>query len=57
MDAFWILVLLIAISGYFSIAEMGLASARRSRLQPLAEAGDLRATQALAIKNLSLIHI
>ena len=51
MDAFWILVLLIVVSGYFSLAEMGLASARRSRLHPLAEAGDLRATQALAIKD------
>lgn len=50
MDALWILVLLIAISGYFSLAEMALASARRSRLHPLAEAGDLRAAQALAIK-------
>ena len=51
MDAFWILVLLIAISGYFSLAEMALASARRSRLVPLAEAGDPRAAQALAIKD------
>jgi putative hemolysin len=51
MDALWILVLLIAVSGYFSLAEMGLASARRSRLYPLAEAGDLRAAQALTIKD------
>lgn len=51
MDAFWILVLLIAISGYFSLAEMALASARRSRLHPLAEAGNLRAAQALHIKD------
>jgi len=50
MDALWILVLLIAISGYFSLAEMALASARRSRLHPLAETGDPRAVLALAIK-------
>lgn len=50
MDAFWILVLLIAVSGYFSLAEMALASARRSRLVPLAEGGDRHALQALAIK-------
>lgn len=51
MDALWILVLLIAVSGYFSLAEMALASARRSRLHPLAESGDQRAVQALAIKD------
>ena len=51
MDAFWILVLLILLSGYFALAEMGLASARRSRLVPLSEAGDHRASQALAIKD------
>ena len=51
MDALWILVFLIAVSGYFSLAEMALASARRSRLHPLAEAGDPRAAQALAIKD------
>jgi putative hemolysin len=51
MDAFWILVLLIFISGYFSLAEMALASARRSRLFPLAEAGNRRASLALAIKD------
>ncbi len=51
MDAIWILVLLIAISAYFSLAEMALASARRSRLHPLAEGGNHRATQALSIKD------
>ena len=51
MDAFWILVLLIVLSGYFALAEMALASARRSRLVPLAENGDHRAAQALAIKD------
>src|ERR1035437_2245583 len=51
MDSLWILILLIAVSGYFSLAEMALASARRSRLHPLAESGDQRAVQALAIKD------
>lgn len=51
MDGLWILALLIAISGYFALAEMALASARRSRLLPLAEAGNPRAAQALAIKD------
>ena len=51
MDAFWILVLLIVLSGYFALAEMALASSRRSRLVPLAENGDHRAAQALAIKD------
>ena len=50
MDAFWILVFLIALSAYFSLAEMALASARRSRLVPLAEDGDHRAALALTIK-------
>ena len=51
MDAFWILALLIAVSGYFALAEMALASARRSRLVPLAEDGDTRAALTLAIKD------
>ena len=51
MDAFWILALLIAVSGYFALAEMALASARRSRLVPLAENGDPRAVLTLAIKD------
>lgn len=50
MNALWILVLLILISGIFSLAEMALASARRSRLTQLAEAGDTGAAVALAIK-------
>jgi putative hemolysin len=50
MNALWILVLLILISGIFSLAEMALASARRSRLTQLAEAGDNGAATALAIK-------
>jgi putative hemolysin len=50
MNALWILVLLILISGMFSLAEMALASARRARLTQLAEAGDGGAATALAIK-------
>lgn len=50
MNAFWILALLILISGLFSLAEMALASARRGRLAQLADAGDLGAVSALAIK-------
>lgn len=50
MNALWILVLLILISGIFSLAEMALASARRGRLTQLAEAGDSGAAAALAIK-------
>ncbi|MHB1214448.1 MAG: hemolysin family protein [Thiobacillus sp.] len=50
MNALWILVLLILISGLFSLAEMALASARRGRLTQLAEGGDDGAATALAIK-------
>jgi putative hemolysin len=50
MNALWILILLILISGLFSLAEMALASARRGRLNQLAEAGDNGAAVALAIK-------
>ena len=50
MNALWILILLILLSGLFSLAEMALASARRGRLTQLAEAGDRGAAKALAIK-------
>lgn len=50
MNALWILILLILLSGMFSLAEMALASARRGRLTQLAEAGDIGAAKALAIK-------
>jgi putative hemolysin len=50
MNALWILILLILLSGLFSLAEMALASARRGRLTQLAEAGDSGAAKALAIK-------
>lgn len=50
MNALWILVLLILLSGLFSLAEMALASARQGRLTQLAEAGDMGAAKALVIK-------
>ena len=50
MNTLWILILLILLSGLFSLAEMALASARRGRLSQLAEAGDTGAAKALAIK-------
>ncbi|HEX4843369.1 MAG TPA: hemolysin family protein [Limnobacter sp.] len=49
MNAFWILVLLIAVSGFFSLAEMALASSRRSKLQAMADAGNAKAKVALTI--------
>jgi len=50
MTALWILILLIVLSGFFALAEMGLASAHRARLAQLAEDGDKGAASALAIK-------
>jgi putative hemolysin len=52
MDAFWILLALIAISSAFSLTEMALASARKARLTVMLEAGDSRAATALAIKEM-----
>jgi len=46
-----ILVLLIAACGFFALAEMALAASRKSRLQQLADAGNLAAACALAIKS------
>ena len=51
MNAFWVLTFLILLSGYFALAEMALASARRSRLEQMVEEGDLRAKIAIAIKD------
>jgi putative hemolysin len=50
MTALWILMFLIALSGFFALAEMALASAHRARLAQMAEAGDKGAASALAIK-------
>ncbi|HEX5359614.1 MAG TPA: hemolysin family protein [Fluviicoccus sp.] len=41
---------LIIVSAFFSFAEIGLASARRIRLQQMAEAGDPRAERVLALQ-------
>ena len=49
MNAFWILVLLILVSGFFALSEMALASSRRSKLQAMADAGNPKATTALQI--------
>lgn len=53
MTALWVLIVLIAVSGVFSLAEMAFASARRARLMQMAEDGDAGAAQALAIKEQS----
>lgn len=42
---------LIVVSAFFSFAEIGLASARRIRLQQMAEAGDRRAERVLALQD------
>ena len=51
MLALWILILLIVLSGFFALAEMALASARRARLAQMAEDGDQGAASALTIKD------
>lgn len=50
MSALWILALLIAISGLFSLAEMALASARLGKLSQMAAEGNKGAMAALFIK-------
>ena len=50
MNALAVLVLLILICGFFALAEMALASSRRSRLQLLVDAGNRSAARALRIK-------
>lgn len=51
MTPVFILVFLIAACGFFALAEMALAASRKSRLQQLADAGNLAAACALAIKS------
>ena len=51
MTPLFILIFLIAACGFFALAEMALAASRKSRLQQLADAGDVAAACALAIKN------
>ena len=50
MNALWILIFLIVLSGIFSLAEMALASARRGKLEAMAKEGDKGAAVAIAIK-------
>ena len=45
-----VVVLLIAVSAFFSVAEIALASARKLRLQSLADAGDARAAEVIALQ-------
>ncbi len=49
MNAFWILILLIAVSGFFALSEMALASSRRSKLKAMADSGNHHAHTALTI--------
>lgn len=49
MNALWILILLILVSGFFALSEMALASSRRSKLQSMADAGNPKAAIALQI--------
>lgn len=49
MNAFWILVLLILVSGFFALSEMALASCRKSKLQAMADAGNPKSAIALQI--------
>ena len=44
-----VIVLLVLLNGFFAMAEMAIVSAKKARLQPLAEAGDRRAQVALAL--------
>lgn len=50
MNALWVLAFLIVLSGFFSLAEMALASARRGRLTQMAAEGNKGAAAALTIK-------
>lgn len=46
-----ILLVLIVVSAFFSVAEIALASARKIKLNVLVEEGDLRALQVLALQS------
>lgn len=55
MWPFVVIVVLLAINGFFVALEFALVGSRRSRLEPLAEAGDRSAIRALAaMKELSI---
>ena len=45
-----LIVLLIVVSAFFSLAEIALAASRRLRLRPLADAGDVRALRVLQVQ-------
>jgi len=45
-----VIALLIAASGFFSIAEISMAASRRLKLRQLADAGDLRAAQVMKVQ-------
>jgi putative hemolysin len=51
MNEFLILLGLILLNGFFSMAEIALVSARKARLETQANKGDLRAKAALALAN------
>jgi CBS domain containing-hemolysin-like protein len=50
IDYFFIIFLLVFISGFFSMSEISLAAARRVKLQILEAEGDARATKVLALQ-------
>jgi CBS domain containing-hemolysin-like protein len=50
IDYFFIIFLLVFISGFFSMSEISLAAARRVKLQILEAEGDTRATKVLALQ-------
>lgn len=50
MNALWILVFLIVLSGFFALAEMALASSRKAKLSQMAEDGHKGAVAAISIK-------
>ena len=55
MWPFLVIVVLLAVNGFFVALEFALVGSRRSRLEPLAEAGDRSAIRALAaMKELSI---
>ncbi len=49
-DHFFVIFLLVAISGFFSMSEIALAAARKVKLQILEAEGDLRASKVLALQ-------
>lgn len=50
-DHFLMIALLVAISAFFSMAEISLAAARKVKLQTLEAEGELRATKILALQS------